>query len=212
MSDGIRAARGATVGYIDIDLEVHARYIPTCVLALRQDPMSRRRCECTNSMALAGSLSDEQGYLCLMHAVLGAPLQHTETGFKFFRREAILPVLEGNARRRLVLGHRDHGAGVLRQASHRRDPRVVRAPVRQNVNGAIGAGTVIMLIRLINADRGESSALRIGRDCFPGDEVMIDLAAGVELQDQVTLAARTPILTHLNVGYRHHPLQPRFLP
>ena len=36
VSDGIRAARGRFVGFIDIDLEVKAQYILPCVLALEQ--------------------------------------------------------------------------------------------------------------------------------------------------------------------------------
>ena len=36
VSDGFRIARGEIVGYIDIDLEVPARYIPVCVQAIRQ--------------------------------------------------------------------------------------------------------------------------------------------------------------------------------
>jgi glycosyltransferase involved in cell wall biosynthesis len=34
VSDGIRAAEGEVVGFIDIDLEVHARYMPSCVQAV----------------------------------------------------------------------------------------------------------------------------------------------------------------------------------
>ena len=44
----------------------------------------------------------------------------------------------------------------------------------------------------------------------PGDEVLIDLAGPVTLEDHVTLAARATVLTHLNVGYRDHPLQAAF--
>ncbi len=33
--DGIRVAKGEVAGFIDIDLEVHARYIPSCVLAIK---------------------------------------------------------------------------------------------------------------------------------------------------------------------------------
>lgn len=28
--EGMRAGRGAIVGYLDVDLEVHARYLPSC--------------------------------------------------------------------------------------------------------------------------------------------------------------------------------------
>src|SRR5262249_32833021 len=34
--DGFRQAKGDIVGYIDVDLEVHARYIPSCVQAIEE--------------------------------------------------------------------------------------------------------------------------------------------------------------------------------
>ena len=74
----------------------------------------------------------------------------------------------------------------------------------------IGSNVVIHRCSLMNVDRGGFRALRIGNNCFVGEEVLIDLAAPVTLEDDVTLAARCVILTHLNVGYRDHPLQPRF--
>ena len=36
VADGIRVARGRLVGYIDIDLEVHARYIAPCLAKLEE--------------------------------------------------------------------------------------------------------------------------------------------------------------------------------
>jgi acetyltransferase-like isoleucine patch superfamily enzyme len=74
----------------------------------------------------------------------------------------------------------------------------------------VGANTIVHRITLSNVDRGGFKALTIGANCFIGEEVLIDLAASVLLEDEVTLAARAMILTHLNVGYRDHPLQARF--
>ena len=74
----------------------------------------------------------------------------------------------------------------------------------------VGTDTILHRFTLINVDRGGFSALRIGNKCFVGDEVLVDLAAPVTLEDHVTLAARTIILTHLNVGYKDHPLMARF--
>lgn len=82
--------------------------------------------------------------------------------------------------------------------------------VLQLLGARIGRGTIVMRISLMNVDRGGFGALRVGADCFIGEEVMIDLAAPVVLEDQVTLATRVIVLTHLNVGYRDHPLQARF--
>lgn len=86
----------------------------------------------------------------------------------------------------------------------------VRALCLRVFGATIGANVVIHRLSLINVDRGGFGALRIGNDCFIGDEVMIDLAAPVVLEDHVTLAARSVLLTHLNVGYHDHPLQGRF--
>ena len=74
----------------------------------------------------------------------------------------------------------------------------------------VGSNVIIHRISLINVDRGGFAALRIGNDCFIGDEVMLDLAAPITLEDHVTLATRAVVLTHLNVGYADHPLQGRF--
>ena len=74
----------------------------------------------------------------------------------------------------------------------------------------IGRNTVVQRFTAINVDRGGFKALQVGADCFIGDEVLFDLAAPIVLEDQVTLAARATILTHLNVGYHDHPLQARF--
>lgn len=74
----------------------------------------------------------------------------------------------------------------------------------------VGRHTIVHRLSLVNVDRGGFGALTIGDSCFVGDEVLIDLAAPVTLEDHVTLATRAVVLTHLNVGYRDHPLQPRF--
>jgi acetyltransferase-like isoleucine patch superfamily enzyme len=74
----------------------------------------------------------------------------------------------------------------------------------------VGADTILHRFTLINVDRGGFAALRIGEKCFIGDEVLVDLAASVVVEDHVTIAARAIVLTHLNVGYKDHPLMTRF--
>lgn len=85
----------------------------------------------------------------------------------------------------------------------------LRAAFLRACGASVGAGTVVHRLSFINVDRGGFRALRVGRRCFMGDEVLIDLAAPVVLEDDVTLAVRAMILTHLNVGFRDHPLQSR---
>ena len=56
------------------------------------------------------------------------------------------------------------------------------------------------------------AGLTVGEDCFLGDECLFDLAEAITLGRQVTLAERVLVLTHMNVGYADHPLQPHFPP
>jgi acetyltransferase-like isoleucine patch superfamily enzyme len=74
----------------------------------------------------------------------------------------------------------------------------------------IGARVIVHDIRFFNLYRRGLRGLVVGNDCFLGDECLLDLAEGVRLEDQVTLAERVLILTHTNVGYHDHPLQRHF--
>jgi glycosyltransferase involved in cell wall biosynthesis len=95
VSDGFRAARGEVTGYIDVDLEVHCRYIPSLVRAIDKgaDVATLRRIYAFQ----VGSLDRyfmSRGYSWLVRRVLDLPYRDTETGYKFFRREAVLPLLD----------------------------------------------------------------------------------------------------------------------
>lgn len=96
VTDGIRAARGEIVGYIDIDLEVHARYIPSMVLAIQEgaDIAIGQR----NYLFQPRSLDRwilSKGYHKLSKWMLGMnEFWDTESGYKFFNRARILPVLD----------------------------------------------------------------------------------------------------------------------
>ena len=74
----------------------------------------------------------------------------------------------------------------------------------------IGRNVVIDRIRLFNLYRMGLPAIRIGDCCYLGDDTLLDLAERITLGDHVTIAERVIILTHLNVGYKDHPLQPCF--
>jgi acetyltransferase-like isoleucine patch superfamily enzyme len=86
----------------------------------------------------------------------------------------------------------------------------LRAPYLRLLGARIGARSLLHDVRFFNLYRRGFSGLVIGRECFLGDECLLDLAEGVELEDQVTLAERVLVLTHLNVGYADHPLQAAF--
>lgn len=70
----------------------------------------------------------------------------------------------------------------------------------------IGPNTVIDKIDFINLDRTGLPGLTIGSRCFIGRETMLDLAGKITLADWVTISPRAIILSHLNVGFKHHPL------
>jgi acetyltransferase-like isoleucine patch superfamily enzyme len=86
----------------------------------------------------------------------------------------------------------------------------LRAPWLRLLGARIGRRTVVHDVRFFNLYRRGLAGLEIGDECFLGDECLLDLAEGIRLEGQVTLAERVLLLTHLNVGYRDHPLQERF--
>jgi glycosyltransferase involved in cell wall biosynthesis len=95
VTDGFRAARGEIAGYLDIDLEVHCRYIPSLVRAIEKgaDIATVRRIYALQ----LGSLDRyfmSRGYSFLVRRLLGITCRDTETGYKFFRRETVLPLLD----------------------------------------------------------------------------------------------------------------------
>ena len=71
----------------------------------------------------------------------------------------------------------------------------------------IGSNTILYNVKFFNFYHQGFSNLRIGDDCFLGNEVMVDLADKVVLKDFVTLSNRSLVLTHTNVGFKDHPLQ-----
>ena len=95
VTDGFRMARGAIAGFLDVDLEVHARYIPSLVKAIDRgaDVATVRRIYAFQVRSL-DRYAMSRGYSFLVRRMLGVPLRDTETGYKFFRRERLLPVLD----------------------------------------------------------------------------------------------------------------------
>ena len=74
----------------------------------------------------------------------------------------------------------------------------------------VGRDSILMNVEFFNWHHGGTGVLKIGNECFIGDETLIDLYGHVHLEDQVTIAQRVTILTHQNVGYKDHPLQKYF--
>lgn len=94
--EGVRMAQGKIVGFLDIDLEVHARYIPSMIGAIEQDGCdvsTAYRIYKVHIRAIPRHILS-MGYRKLSRKYLGINLLDTETGFKFFDREKVLPVID----------------------------------------------------------------------------------------------------------------------
>lgn len=94
VTDGIVAARGRIAGFLDIDLETPARYIPAAALEIE------RGADVATALRVYKFLWRtfyrqvlSVGYHKLEAWALRLPLKDTEVGFKFFNRERILPIL-----------------------------------------------------------------------------------------------------------------------
>lgn len=95
VSDGIRVACGNFIGFIDVDLEVKPDYIAECLRALEQgyDVATARRIYKFQPASLHRQMMS-RSYNMLVRWQTAVPLMDTESGFKFFRRDRILPVLD----------------------------------------------------------------------------------------------------------------------
>jgi len=101
VTDGILIAKGEVVGFIDIDLEVHARYIPSMILAIHDgfDVATANRIYLYQQTGLFRHIMSKS-YRLLTRIVLKHKLKDTETGFKFFKRDRILPIINKTKNRK----------------------------------------------------------------------------------------------------------------
>lgn len=95
VTTGIRGARGAVVGFIDIDLEVGPHYILPCrqAIATGADVVVGRRVYTLSVRSMLRNVLSK-GYQAVARLWLGIPSWDTESGYKFFKREAALRLLE----------------------------------------------------------------------------------------------------------------------
>lgn len=96
--DGIRRAKGDIVGFIDIDLEVAPQYIPYLVSIIKlgkADIVVGRRFYPFILFPLNHVLRvlSSKIYSKLIKFTLNLPIEDTESGYKFFNRNKILPIL-----------------------------------------------------------------------------------------------------------------------
>jgi glycosyltransferase involved in cell wall biosynthesis len=96
VTDGIRAAKGTVVGYIDIDCEVSPVYMPrmvTMILKKHADVVIGRRIYRTSMGSMLREILS-RGYQWLSDTLIGTGGLDTETGYKFFARKKIVPILD----------------------------------------------------------------------------------------------------------------------
>ena len=95
VEDGIWASRGKIVGFLDIDLQVPARYIIPLVIEIEKGTdvaTAFRVYDIRLHMIHRFILS--KGYNRLLRFMLNTSIKDSETGFKFFSREKALPLLQ----------------------------------------------------------------------------------------------------------------------
>jgi len=95
VTEGIREAKGKVVGFIDIDLEIPADYLPRFVNAILSGydvAIAYRVYDFTLRRLIRWFTS--KGYIALRKKLLKTDLKDTEAGYKFFNRQKILPILK----------------------------------------------------------------------------------------------------------------------
>lgn len=94
---GARQASGRYIGFLDIDLEVSAGYLPQVLAALDEGyevATVDRHYELSGPpiFVIRGILS--RGYKRMQRWILKLPYRDTETGYKFFKREALFGIMD----------------------------------------------------------------------------------------------------------------------
>lgn len=87
----------------------------------------------------------------------------------------------------------------------------IRTVILRLLGTSIGKNTIILNCRFMNLYRGSFKNLTIGDNCYIGSDVLLDLAGQILIGNNVTIAERSVILTHFNIGFKDHPLQ-KFYP
>jgi glycosyltransferase involved in cell wall biosynthesis len=96
VTEGIRLAKGRVVGFLDVDLEASPIYIPEMVekiLKNEANVVTGLRVYKLQPSLLFRHISSLV-YRWLVKLLIKLPFYDTETGYKFFNREKILPVIE----------------------------------------------------------------------------------------------------------------------
>lgn len=101
VSDGIKAAGGRIVGFIDVDCEISPSYLALFMKEVENgaDMVIGTRFYESSAKSLSRVIASKS-YAFICKTILGLPFEDTEAGFKFFNRVKIIPVLKNT---------KDHG-------------------------------------------------------------------------------------------------------
>ena len=95
--DGIEVSEGDIVGFVDIDLDVHPRYIPSMISAIRDDgydvatAFRYYKAYLRPQLILRHIFS--HGYRFISRILLNENLKDSESGYKFFKKDKIMPLV-----------------------------------------------------------------------------------------------------------------------
>jgi len=90
VADGIRKAKGAICGYLDVDLEVSADYIQIFISEIeRGADMAVGERFYEGGLKSLGRFLASKGYASLVKMLLKIPIRDTEAGYKFFKKNKI---------------------------------------------------------------------------------------------------------------------------
>jgi len=76
----------------------------------------------------------------------------------------------------------------------------------------IGKNVILENVKFFNLYRTGMKGLNIEDNCFIGEDCLLDMAGNIKLEKNVTFGERVTVLTHMNVGYKDHPLQKYYPP
>lgn len=96
VTEGFQLAVGDIVGFLDIDLEVHCRFLPAVLQAIdrgRDGATAYRHYAVGWRPTAIVRHFLSSGYRWLFRRLFDVPFRDPETGFKFFRRSRIVPVV-----------------------------------------------------------------------------------------------------------------------
>lgn len=127
VTEGFLAATGRVVGFLDIDLEVHCRWLPAVLAAIdagADGATAYREYDTAWRPAFLLRQLLSKGYRWLFRRTFDVPFRDPETGFKFFVREKIVPVVRTT---------RDRGwfwDSEVMVLAHRAGLRITEVPTR----------------------------------------------------------------------------------